>query len=211
MKHLLMEKGWKRYFAATFVAISMSLAVTACGNKDNGGGGSTIAVVPGAAASCVGCPASTTLVASALARSWDYNNVEQAQMSLNFYGDSTIYTGSQTSGSLYYNGAIVAGGVLRVRVAKAAPGCIVPAGDYTVTTLTPGQWSGQSFSQIQLQAVGPVTLQLTMTRNSIWSGQTQTDWAGATFPFRIVSDVYVTSMSGGACNYGGYPEYLFGF
>ncbi len=209
MKHLVMEKGWKRYFAVAFVAISMSLAVTACGNKGNGG--STVAVVNGVSASCVGCPASTTLVSSALGRSWDYNNNEQAQLSLNFYGDTATYTGSQASGSLYYQGSIVADGILRVRIAKTAPGCVVPAGDYTVTTLMPGQWSGQSFSQNQLQAIGPVTLQLELRRNSIWSGQTQTDWAGATFPFRIVSDVYVTSMSGGYCNAGGYPEYFFGF
>ena len=210
MKHLLMEKGWKRYFAATFVAISMSLAVTACGNKDNGGGGSTIAVVPGAAASCVGCPASTTLVASALGRSWATYSTEQAQLSLNFYGD-TAYTGSQTPGSLYYHGPIVAGGVLRVRIAKTAPGCIIPAGDYTVTTLAPGQWSNQLFSPIQLQAVGPVTLQLTMRNNTVNPSGTLTDWAGATFPSYLASYVDVTSSAGGACNYGGYPEYFFGF
>lgn len=208
MKHTN-GNGWMRYFGYAASILTIAMAMTACGNKD--GGGSTVAVVPGVSPSCVGCPASTTLVSSALGRSWNYNDVEQAQLSLNFYGDAATVTGGQNSGSLYYRGQIVAQGVLRVRVAKVAPGCVVPAGDYTVQALAPGQWSGQQFSELQLQAVGPVTLQLRMTRNSIMAGQTAVDWAGATFPYRIVSDVYVTSMSGGNCNAGGYPEYFFGF
>ena len=209
MKHTN-RNGWMRYFGYAASILIIAMAMTACGNKDDGGG--AIAVVPGVSASCVGCPTSTTLVSSALGRSWNYNNVEQAQLSLNFYGDAAAVAASQASGSLYYQGQIVATGVLRVRVAKVAPSCVVPAGDYTVSALAPGQWSGQIFSDLQLQAVGPVTLQLRMTRNSISAGQTAVDWGGATFPYRIVSDVYVMSTGGGNCSTGGqFAEYYFGF
>lgn len=208
------KQTWSRFFALTIAAFAIAIGATACGNKDEGGGGGPVGIAypPGVSGSCVGCPTSTTLVSSALGKSWDYNNVEQAQLSLNFYGDAAAVTAAQNSGSLYYSGQIIVGGVLRVRVAKAAPGCNIPAGDYTVSTLTPGQWQGQIFSTIQLQAVGPTTLQLTMNRNSIFAvSPAAVDWAGATFPYRIVSQVYVTSILGGFCNAGGYPEYQFGF
>lgn len=204
-------KGIGQYFAIAISALTLSLTMAACGNKDGGGG--TVAVVPGGiGASCVGCPASTALVASAFGRSYNYMNQENAQLSINFFGDAAMVAQTNQSGSLYYNGPIAAGGTLRVRVAKTGPGyCQIPVGDYVLSTTQPGQWSGQRFSNLQLNAVGPTTLQLTLSNNVIQAGMTATDWAGATFPYRVLTDVYVTSMLGGQCSsMTGMPEFYFG-
>lgn len=206
-------KGIGQYIALAMTALTLSMTMVACGNKDNGG---PAPVVSPYGAGCVGCPASSALVASVHGKSFVGNTMqEQAQLSLNFYGDAAALQQGQASGSLYYRGTVAAGGVLRVRIARGAANmyeCKIPVGDYAITTLTPGQWQGQQFSDIQLQAQGPTTLQLTLRMNSIFAVSPATvDWAGATFPYRLQSDVYVMSILGGQCNAGGYAEYYFGF
>lgn len=192
------QTGWQNYVVYALSALAISIAATACGNKDGGGGGA-VAVVPGVGTTCVGCSATLTkVVASGTTRSIDYNGAMQAEMSLNFFGDTNIANGYNG-----YQGQVGASGILRVRVAKPAP-CSVPVGDYTVSTTTPGNWNGQSFGNIQLQATGPVVLRLDIPVGLI-QGTTPaaTDLAGATFPFLIKTRAYVTLIStGGQCNAG---------
>ncbi len=198
------SNGWQRYVVYALSAIALTVAVSACGNKDNGGG--AVAVVPGVGVSCATCSATLSkLVASATSRSLDAYGQEQAELSLNFYGD----TNTPSSG-LGYRGQVAATGILRVRIAKPAP-CNVPVGDYTVTTTSPGQWDGQAFANVQVQASGPAILRFDL-RKGLIQGVTPayTDWAGATFPFRMLTEAFVTPIStGGFCNAYGSPEYYF--
>ena len=205
-----------RFWAYAVSTVVVALMVTACGKKDEGGGAPAIAVVPGAGASCTGCPASTALVASGLGVFLNQYNVKQAELSAQFYGESAAVAAARTSGSMYYNGPVVIGGTMRVIVAKTT-GCVVPAGDYALQTLTPGQWQGEQFRNLTVTATGPVTLQLQINYGFV-SGATPAlvDAVGATFPYRVRSDVYVNSSSGGGiCSplnpYNGqrYPEFYF--
>lgn len=227
MKNANGKTEWMRYFAYALSAVTIAIAASACGKKDGGGGGGAVAVVPGYGASCVGCTATMTgLVASGNARSMGYVNgawVEQAELSLNFYGEAAGVTG--TGGGYYggYRGAVAASGVMRVRVAKAptapvgypggypATGCNVPAGDYQITTLTPGVWSGQSFQNLQVQAAGPVVLRLDLRVGMIQAATPAlVDWGGQTFPYFVKTQAWVTPISGGGyCNAGNIPEYYF--
>jgi hypothetical protein len=198
------QTGWQNYVVYALSAIAISVAATACGNKDGGGG--AVAVVPGVGATCATCSATLSkVIASGTTRSIDYNGAEQAEMSLNFYGDTNV-----ADTGYGYQGQVGASGILRVRVAKLAP-CSVPVGDYTITTTMPGQWSGQSFGNLQVQATGPVVLRFDLPVGLIQATTpAATDWAGATFPYLVKTRAYVTLIStGGSCNAGGYPEYYF--
>lgn len=204
-----------RFWAYAVTTVVVALMATACGKKDEGSG-PAIAVVPGVGASCAGCPASTALVASGLGVFLNQYNVKQAELAAQFYGEAAAVAAVRTSGSMYYQGPVVIGGILRVLVAKTT-GCVVPAGDYSLQTLTPGQWQGEQFHNLFVTATGPVTLQLQINYGFV-SGATPAlvDAAGATFPYRVRSDVFVNSSSGGGlCSpqnpYNGqrYPEFYF--
>ncbi|MBN8542083.1 MAG: hypothetical protein J0L82_16945 [Deltaproteobacteria bacterium] len=186
----------------------VALMATACGNKNEGGG--QVAVTPGGVSgSCVGCPTATTLLASGTGRSYSmgYGPVS-GELSLQFYGDTAIlatYGGAQYAGS--YRGSVVAGGVFRNREARVSAGawsgCNLPVGDYAISTTQPGQWSGQSFSTIGMSSTsGPVALTIRLNRNSVWSAvPALVDYAGAQFPFHVVTEMEITSSAGGTCVY----------
>lgn len=209
MKNLTMENGWMRYFAYAFIAVTISLLVSACGEDKGGQTHAVVPVNPYINASCIGCPVSTTLISSALGKSWNYANLQQAQLSLQFYADAASYTAAQTMGSRYYQGPVVAGGFLNVLIPKtSSPYCIIPQGLYTISTLAPGQWSGETFSEMRLQAIGPTSLQLVLRRNGITAGMTQIDRQGQSFPYSLMTDVEVISPNGVSCTMG-QPEYYF--
>lgn len=204
-----------RFWAYAVATIAVALMATACGKKDEGGGPS-VAVVPGGVSpSCVGCPASTSLVASGLGIFMN-GYQKQAELSAQFYGEAAAVAAVQQTGSMYYQGSVVLGGVMRVLAAKTT-GCVVPAGDYTLQTITPGQWRGEQFGNLTVTASGPVVLQMQIYSGFI-SGASPAlvDAAGATFPYRVRTEVYVNSSSGGGiCSptnpYTGqrYPEFYF--
>lgn len=200
------------YAAATLMVAFMA---TACGNKDGGGG--QVAVVPGAVGvSCVGCGNLTGMVASGLGHAIS-GGQEIAQLSAQMLGDPTILAASQSGGGYSnYNGIIAMGGTMNVRVGSSYPGaCVIPAGLYTIGTSRQGTWSGMHGNNLALTAVGPVTLQIEVPVVVFSGGTTVSDWQGATFPFRVQTDFYVTSSSGGGncspTDYNGrrYPELTF--
>lgn len=193
-------------------ALVVAVMSTACGKKDEGGG-QVVVTPPGVNTSCVGCPTATALLASATGRSYNYNNVVNGELSLQFYGDSTALAGMQQNPNAtnWYRGSVVAGGVFRNREARTvggggwygSSGCNLPIGDYALQTTSPGQWNGQIFSSIDLVSTsGPVAITIRMTNNSIWAATPAiVDYAGAQFPYRLVTDIQISSMSGGTCTY----------
>jgi hypothetical protein len=196
-----------RLFTYAVGALVVAVMATACGKKDEGG---QVAVTPGGVSgSCVGCPKATTLLASGTGRSYSmgYGPVS-GELSLQFYGDTATlatYGGAQYVGS--YRGSVVAGGVFRNREARVSAGawsgCNLPIGDYAISTTQPGQWSGQIFSTIGLSSTsGPVALTIRMNRNSITSSvPALVDYAGAQFPYHLVTEMEITSSAGGTCVY----------
>lgn len=207
------ETRVKRLLTYAVGAFVVAVMATACGKKDEGG--QVVATTPGGVGtSCVGCPTATTLLASGTGRSYsDITGQMSNELSLQFYGDTAAMgvvsglPGSQSSGS--YRGSVVAGGVLRVREARTmaaggwsgSTGCNLPIADYTLTTTQPGQWNGQTFSQLGMSSTaGPVALTIRASQNSVWSAvPALVDLAGAQFPFHVVSTLEVTSSAGGTC------------
>jgi hypothetical protein len=183
-------------------ALVIVVMTTACGNNNEGGGGSVIAVPPGNSASCEGCPTSTTLVSSA-------TNVSirgDAELSLNFHRDASQ---SYDTGT-FFQGNVVADGTLHIKVAR--PECGIPAGLYTVRTLAPVFWYGTGFQQeLKLEAIGGPVLHLSLYGGALMNSGTMVDSTGATFPFKLITEMYVSSTTAattGMCG-GLYREYRF--
>jgi hypothetical protein len=201
-----------RLFTYAVGALVVAVMSTACGKKDEGGG-QVVVTPPGVNTSCVNCPKATALLASATGRSYNFNNVVNGELSLQFYGDSTALAGMQqgSATSNWYRGSVVAGGVFRNREVRTlnggswygSSGCNLPVGDYALQTTSPGQWNGQIFSSMDLVSTsGPVAITIRMSRNSIWAAAPAiVDFAGAQFPYRLVADVQISSMAGGTCVY----------
>lgn len=198
-----------RLFTYAVGALMVAVMATACGNK-NEGGGQVVAVTPGGVSgTCIGCPAATTLLASGTGRSYSYGyGPVSGELSLQFYGDTATlanYGGAQYAGS--YQGSVVADGVFRNREARVAAsawaGCNLPVGDYPITTTQPGQWRSQSFSTIGMSSTsGPVALTIRMHKSFVQAAvPALVDYAGAQFPFHLVTEMEITSSAGGTCVY----------
>ncbi len=190
-----------RWLTTGVTLLTVAVLATACGKKDEGG---QVAVTPVGpiAGSCVGCPSGVTLLSSGVGKAYTGGQLE-AEMSLQFHGDTTTIN-SRYQGVMpaigNYSGPVVAGGILRVRIARTI-GCLVPAGDYTISTVSPGTWNGQSFYNLQLQATGPTTLQIQLNSNWVMSAvPAVVDLAGAQFPFHVQGNAYINSMAGGICS-----------
>lgn len=188
-------------------ALALVVLATACGKKEDGG----IAVAPGTVNPlCVGCPASGGNLATAVGKSFVNTSTLESEISLQFIGDAATMAQSQnpnvSSGARYYSGSVSATGVLRIRVPRTAVGsygCNVPAGDYSITTSSPGQMSGLIFQQMNVVATGPAQLQITLYRNSLWNAvPAALNLANQQFPYYLVSDMVVTASSAGGarCN-----------
>lgn len=192
-------------------ALVVAVMSTACGKKDEGG---SVVVTPGGVSSaCVGCPTATALLASATGRSYSgITGAVSGELSLQFYGDSATLAGIQQGNSVnFYRGNVVAGGVFRNREARTmiaggwygSTGCNLPIGDYALSTTSPGQWYGEMFSTIDLVSTsGPVAITIRMNNNSVWNAiPAAVDYAGAQFPYRLYTEMQITSTSGGTCLY----------
>lgn len=191
----------KNYLRNIIGAVSIATLAVACGDKGGGGQVVTTPTPGGVNVVCAGCPTATTLLASATGRSYagDRNNWS-AELSLQLYADSAVYTGAQNTGTGYF-GNIVAGGVFRVRTPQY--GCNLPAGEYPISTTSPGQINGQVFSDMALASTGgPMQLTLTLSQNSLWTAvPALVDAAGAQFPYSVATRATVTSMGGGSCTF----------
>ncbi len=208
MKH---SSYYRKMRLLTYAVGALVVAVmsTACGNKNEGGG--QVAVTPGGVSgSCVGCPTATTLLASATGRSWSgLTGAVSGELSLQFYGDTaTMGTISGSQNFTTYQGNVVAGGVFRNREARVSAGswsgCNLPIGDYALSTTQPGQLRGESMpGMMSLSSTsGPVALTIRMANSSFWSAiPALVDYAGAQFPYHLVTQLEITSSAGGTCVY----------
>lgn len=199
-------RWWMKGSAISMIAVASAMVFTACGSKNNGGGAAT---PPGPInPACVNCPANTSLLASAVGRHYS-GGVLKAELTLEFRGDAAYLqqAGQVMAGAIpSYSGNVVAVGTLRVRQATQNNLCNIPAGDYSVTTLVPGQWNMQSFWNLQLQANGPTQLTLNLYNNWLNSAMPAAVAVdGRQFPFSLNGFSQVNSMAG--CMYP--DEFIF--
>ena len=193
-----------RWLTTGMTLLTVAVLGTACGPKNDGGGGPVVAVTPGPiSGSCVGCPAGVTLLSSGVGRAYTGGALE-AELALQFHGDTTTINQYRQQGITptigNYSGPVVAGGILRVRIARTV-GCNVPAGDYNISTVGPGTWNGQSIFNLHRQATGPTTLQSQLNSNRVMSAvPAVVDLAGAQFPFHVQGNAFINSMAGGICS-----------
>jgi hypothetical protein len=199
-------RWWMKGSALSMLAVASAMVFTACGSKNNGGGPAT---GPGAVnPACVNCPGNTSLLASAVGRHYS-GGVLKAEITLEFRGESAYLQqpGQVMAGVIpSYSGRVVAVGTLRVRQATQNTICNIPAGDYSVNTLVPGQWNMQSFWNLQLQANGPTQLTLNLFNNWLNSAMpAAVGIDGRQFPFSLNGFAQVNSMAG--CMYP--DEFIF--
>ena len=182
--------------AAIFASAALTMAMfTACGKS----GGSNPAPVVAAVApvqvvpTCATCPGNSQLLAAGVGSSY-YASQPESQIMLQFFGDGSVMQNYQ-SGNAYlqsnqsYYGTVAAQGTLNWNIASVL--CGIPAGAYQITTVTPGQWQGQSFNNMILTATGPVALQIQMSGWIQAAVPSLVGIDGRQYPFKLVGQMNV--------------------
>lgn len=149
------------------------------------------------------------------------NNSNLPYNQYNPYGsvnNNNIYGGSYSYGNQYnnsyenpyvspinsHNGPVAAQGSMSLAQGMALGYyCQVPAGNYTLGTLSLGQWYSGSISNLRLKAYGPATMILLITTGQVEAktqaqlGQT---WSEVALVGRLFANVVIESVNGYACN-----------
>lgn len=120
-----------------------------------------------------------------------------------YNGQAYNTNGSGISNPISYSGQVAAQGILTVASGMSLGYCQLPAGSYTLGTLTPGQWSAGMVSNLKLQATGPAVILLSLTQGQVAAktgsqlGQT---WSEIPAVGRIFGNVMIESVNGYACS-----------
>ena len=167
-----------------------SLFMQGCPDKGRNGGATVVQPPP-----CYGTACGQGGVGTLLAQAIGSTNNNTMHLGLIF--NQTGATAGQVG---YYSGQAVATGSLTVTAPVQRYACPIPAGTYTITTITPASWSALSFTELRLQAVGPASLQIRLPSNFI---QAVTPAAagpdGLSYPYRLKLDMYVETLNGQSC------------
>ena len=180
--------------AMMLFASTLTLAAfTACGK--NGGDSAPAVVNPYAITygSCPTCGANSAFLASGTGNTY-YANQLQGNLSLEFYGTGVANTaGGQYQSSNYY-GSVSAQGTLIWQIPSLL--CGMPQGTYTVHTVTPGQWQGQNFSGMVLQATGPASVTIQGAGWLAPASPALVGLDGRQYPYQLVGNFYVSPAAG---------------
>lgn len=197
-------KNWK---AATRFALLAAMAVltvvsTGCGKKKSNNNPSAYTGY-GAGPNCTNCVGgANALLSSALGEKSQGSVPLRIQIGLEFYGQGAVqpqpstYPG-QYGGNPYsnYRGQVQAQG--RMRITQADPYCgILPqhVGDYTLTTIQAGEYSGGMIYNMMLQASGPYPFTIRLDRTMINNSPTASvGFDGRQYPNRLQNDIFINN------------------
>lgn len=118
---------------------------------------------------------------------------------------------SQTAGAQYvqqnsvisYNGPVSANGIMAVTQQLNLGNCVIPAGTYQLGTLAQGQWSAGIVYNLRMQAVGPVSLMLTVTQGQVSAktgSQLGSTWSEIAPVGRMFANLMFDSVNGNYCS-----------
>lgn len=194
----------KRVIGALVLGSALMLLNTACPSNSGGGAPAPIpvpVVATGAGGygvpTCSGCPANEAFLTNGIADASSGGAIA-AELNVFFYGDASILSQTQVSGSYSqpYYGAVAAAG--RFYLAQPLPQCNVTAGTYTFTTVSPGVFGangvGTSFDNIILNVNGtPIQLQISGDLQAQTPASTGQD--GQTYPYRLVMTTFIVKRT----------------
>lgn len=123
----------------------------------------------------------------------------------NIYGGgyANQYSNGVGSPIMSYSGIVAAQGLFSVAQGMSLGYCQLPAGSYTLGTLSPGQWNMGIVSNLRLQAVGPATIILSLTQGQVAAktgGQLGQTWSEIAPVGRIFGNVMIESVNGYTCS-----------
>lgn len=106
--------------------------------------------------------------------------------------------GSYQTGPTNYYGSIGVTGTLNISQVLNLGYCQIPNGIYTLNSVMPGTWGGTFVSNVRMQAIGPATINLSLTQGQLTSyGNGQPNYGSSTG--RLFANVSIESVNGYAC------------
>ena len=204
--------------SASVVLFSVITSLVACGGK--GGNNSPPQAPNPVFQSCVNCqnlfqafseylPNSYSQGNSGITLNWTFQSQAGIQQPLqqynpyptNPYGQTTTGTGS--SAVISYVGAVSASGIISISQPLSLGYCQIPAGNYQLGTVVPGQWSAGAVTNLRMQAIGPATINLILTQGRV-SAKTGSQlgllWSEIAPIGRINGDLLFESINGYQCS-----------
>ncbi len=192
-------KQLKKFITLTALTITV-LALTACPKKGNDNNNNIIGPVFQNCANCGNINQGYEFFRSV---SQDYTRT--LALNLSFFGTAVQnqnYYYNTNSPVISYYGPVGVSGQMNVQFPLNLGYCAIPAGNYSVYTLSAGQWSNSIISQLVMQASGAahITMRFTSAQVSAKSyGQQGYTWNEVQQSGRLFGDLYVESVNGYPC------------
>lgn len=147
----------------TLLATALMTTLAACGNKNN-----NTTPINAYTQSCVNCenitgyPFFSAQTQAYRTQGWSYMSAMTIAWSFSGQNTNTMNNGQSynqwASPAMNYSGQVSAAGTVNVSTATNLGFCPLPAGTYTLTTQTVGQWNQGQVSGLKLLITGPATL-----------------------------------------------------
>lgn len=183
----------------------VSTALIACGKKDSGSKNAVVAPQPvdpygcAAGVNCVGMNAPTHLISA----SSSFSVVALAatfEMRIDILGDQAMggmVNFQDPKAIVYYSGTAAATGQLQVVNANGVCG-LVP-GVYQINTVRPGQAMMATIGGIQLEAVGPARLLMTISNGLLYNSQDPNGTNKLSQTNRMGGTILIENINGQPC------------
>lgn len=219
-------------YSIGLVAVTMIMAVlTACGNNgSSNNNGAQQQVYPNCVNCQVGYPgqvgvggatffqASSQDIYGLMSINWSFmaqGAIAQNQYQYNnggLYGGGYNYGGSigigygynygGTSPIISYSGPVTAAGTIAVQQNVNLGNCYLPAGTYSLNSISQGQWSSAMVYNLRMQASGPASIVMTLSQGQVAAktgAQLGQLWSEINPVGRIFGNLVLESINGMAC------------
>lgn len=121
-----------------------------------------------------------------------------------FLGQNVMTANSYNSPIVSYNGPVSSQGQMQVSQTVTYGYCQLPAGGYTLSTLSVGQWSGGVVSNLRMQASGAAQIIMTLSQGQV-EGKTGSQlgyaWNEISPTGRMFGNLVLESVNGVPCQY----------
>lgn len=192
-------KPLSKMIALTVISIA-SAFVIACENKNNNST-QTLPVYQ----NCVNCGGVINGSEFFRSESKDYN--QTTLLNLSFVGSTNValpYYNNSYYGSpvITYNGPVAVTGTMSVSMGSNLGGCLIPPGQYTLSTLQAGTWANAIVQNLRIQAYGPANIILSIPQAQVSAkryDQLGRLWTEIPQSGRIFGNVVVENVNGFRC------------